>query len=118
MAQIKCKECGKEVSKSAKRCPNCGCKIRRIPTWLIVLGVLFFLSFILGGGAVTGVDSIEDQVANDAVKEYEIAARQGDPINKCVYAEMVAAAYLQAQDEHNYNKWMKIKNSDCAAAGL
>ena len=27
MALIKCPECGKEVSSSAKNCPNCGCPI-------------------------------------------------------------------------------------------
>ena len=25
MALIKCKECGKEISDTAERCPNCGC---------------------------------------------------------------------------------------------
>lgn len=28
MAMITCKECGKEISSTAERCPHCGCKTR------------------------------------------------------------------------------------------
>ena len=29
MTLIKCKECGKEVSDKAEKCPNCGCQVIR-----------------------------------------------------------------------------------------
>ena len=28
MAMIKCRECGKEISNTAEKCPHCGCKTR------------------------------------------------------------------------------------------
>jgi hypothetical protein len=65
-----------------------------------------------------GMDQVANQVANDSVKEYDIAARQGDKMQICVQAGMVSAAYLQAHDEPNYNKWKSIEKSDCVAAGL
>lgn len=43
MALVECKECGKNVSTKAKRCPNCGAKVRRT-SWdsLKLLFVLIF----------------------------------------------------------------------------
>jgi len=52
------------------------------------------------------------------VKDYNIAARQGDPIQMCVQAGLVSAGYLQANDEANYRKWKSKQKADCAAAGL
>lgn len=64
------------------------------------------------------LNSIEDQVAADAVNQYEIAARQGDAMQTCVQAGMVSAAFLQAEDETNYQKWKSQEAVDCARAGV
>ena len=61
---------------------------------------------------------IETQVAEDAVKQYEIAKRGADAIQTCVQAGIVSTAFLQAKDEPNYTKWKAIERDDCAAAGL
>ena len=37
---IKCKTCGAEIAKSAKRCPNCGAKVKKPWKWLILIGVI------------------------------------------------------------------------------
>ncbi len=39
MALVGCRECGKEVSSSAKRCPKCGIKNPAPGTWLGLLGI-------------------------------------------------------------------------------
>ena len=50
MALIKCKECGHEISKSAKSCPNCGAKIVRtsgftkVVAFFMVLGLIGYMS--------------------------------------------------------------------------
>jgi hypothetical protein len=62
--------------------------------------------------------SIQAEVAENAAKEYEIAAREGDPMQKCVQAGMVSAAFLQAQDEENYRIWKSREKADCSTAGL
>jgi len=81
---------------------------------------------VLGTLAVGGCDQLVDQqmsdihdkVARDAVEQYDIAKRQGDPIQTCVQAGIVSAAYLQAKDEGSYNTWKAIERADCARAGL
>ncbi len=64
------------------------------------------------------MDKIHKQVADDTIEQYNIAKRGGDKMQTCVHAGMVAAAYLQAKDETNYNKWLTTEKSDCEAAGL
>lgn len=61
---------------------------------------------------------ISNQVANDAVAQYEIAKRQGDPIQVCVQAGFVSAAYLQAKDEARYGAAKATEKADCARAGM
>lgn len=94
---------------------------------LIFLGFVALVIFVscsvsnmdsYSSSAESFTSNILDEVANDAVKEYEIANRQGDKMMICVQAGMVAAAYLQAQNEPKYNEWMAIEKSDCRRAGL
>ena len=45
MALIACKDCGTEVSTSARACPKCGAKVPKVKWWLwipLALIVLFF----------------------------------------------------------------------------
>lgn len=91
----------------------------------IIIGVVVLiiaLSFIFGGGveeqAKKELDKIENQVANDAVKQYEIAKKNGSAMDAYVQAGIVAAAYLQANDEENYKKWKKIEEEEAKNVGL
>lgn len=69
--------------------------------------------------AAQNMQKITNQVATDSVKQYEIAKRNGaTPIDICVQAGLVSAAYLQAQDESNYRKWKGIEKFDCESAGV
>jgi hypothetical protein len=79
---------------------------------LVSLGILAFGAwYMLGGG-------VEQHVADDAVKQYEIAKRDGAQMDVCVHAGLVSAAYIQAKDEENYRKWKQIENDECARAGV
>ena len=64
------------------------------------------------------MDSTYDKVSSDMVAQYDIAKKQGDPIQTCVQAGMVSAAYLQAKDEAKYDEWKAIEKTDCKAAGI
>lgn len=64
------------------------------------------------------MQKIKNKVADDAVKQYEIAASNGTAMDRCVQAGMVAAAYLQAQDEQTYARWKATEKSDCELAGV
>lgn len=61
---------------------------------------------------------IYDKTASDAVAQYGIAKRNGSPMDACVQAQVVTAAYLQAKNEAAYKQWMHTKATDCAKAGL
>lgn len=64
------------------------------------------------------MQKIENQVAADAVKQYEIAKKNGSAMDAYVQAGMVAAAFLQAKDEENYKKWKKIEEEEAKNVGL
>lgn len=91
----------------------------------IIIGVIVLiiaLGFMFGGGveelANQELQKIENQVAADAVKQYEIAKKNGSATDAYVQAGMVAAAFLQANDEENYKKWKKIEQEEAKNAGL
>jgi len=61
---------------------------------------------------------IERDVAADFVRQYEIAKRSGNAMDAYVHAGIVAAAYLQAKDEANYQKWKAIERAEAIRAGV
>jgi len=90
---------------------------------LVGLGVLFYLGYMFYGGGVEKeaaetMRTIEQQVAQDAVAQYNITKQSGTAIDQCVHAGMVAAAYLQAKDQSSYATWKATERQDCAAAGV
>ena len=93
--------------------------------WSAIGGLVLIAAaawFFFGGGleqqTQREMSSLHSQVANDAVAQYEITDRNGTPVDKCVAAGMVVAAYLQAQDEPNYAKWKSVQTAQCKAAGV
>ncbi len=101
--------------------------MRKAVGGLLVLGSIVAIFFAVFG-SVAAVPSgpivqsemraTEQQVARDAVAQYNIAAQNGTVIDRCVQAGLVSAAYLQAQDVKNYKQWKAIERRDCRAAGL
>lgn len=128
MKLIKCSSCDNEISPKAATCPKCGHpneKAKHLSGAQIVVSLVIaggMLWFFAGGGlekqAASDMQKIEDQVAVDAVRQYEIAKREGNPMQMCVQAGFVSAAYLQAKDETNYQKWKKVEGQDCRRAGV
>lgn len=68
--------------------------------------------------AAATMSNIERSVANDAVKQYEMAARHGDEIEMYTHAGMCAQAFLQIGDEANYRKWKNIEGQLATKIGL
>lgn len=112
MAMTKCKACAAAMSRKASACPKCGhpnkeanyLSGRQVLSGLIVGGaaIWWFASGGFDKRVEANLSRIEAHVATDVVNQYEIAKRQGDPIQICVQAGIVSAAYLQAKDEANY----------------
>lgn len=64
------------------------------------------------------MDKIENQVAKDAEEQYRIAKESGSAMDAYVQAGFVAASYLQAEDQENYEKWKAIEKEEAKLAGL
>src|ERR1019366_5331162 len=80
--------------------------------------ILSQLSSPTGPVVETQMQSIADKVASDAVDQYQITAKSGGPMDRCVQAGMVSAAFLQAKNDAQYSTWKKIERKDCKAAGV
>ncbi|MDX3900413.1 MAG: hypothetical protein QHC40_07895 [Sphingobium sp.] len=61
---------------------------------------------------------IQRQVAEDAAHQYYMTLQSGTAMDQCVQAGMVSAAYLQNQDQAQYNRWKTTEKIDCKAAGI
>jgi hypothetical protein len=59
------------------------------------------------------ISKIHNQVAEDAVKQFELSMKGKNLAEICVHAGIVVAAYLQAKDEKNYLEWKKIEKKAC-----
>jgi hypothetical protein len=89
----------------------------------IGVGFLAFLAwfFFFGGWEQQTQDLMQknyEQVSQDFEAQYRIAAQAGKPMDKCVQASIVAAAYLQEQNSQKYSYWKDMETIDCAAAGV
>lgn len=89
---------------------------------LVIVILIVAMSYFLGGGLENQVkaelNEIENQVAEDAIRQYEIAKRNGSAMDAYIQAGMVAAAFLQAEDEINYKKWKVIEEEEAKKVGL
>ena len=86
---------------------------------IIMRKLIFSLSLVICG-IICGCDGkvIEQQVAKDVEKQYELALKGGNKYEIAANAALVAEAYKQAHDEANYLKWRKIADDAEKAAGL
>jgi hypothetical protein len=94
-------------------------KAQAIISVVVIIGLVYFF---FGGGlekkAASDMQKIENQVAQDAVEQYEITKRGGDAMDIYIHASLVSAAFLQAKDEVNYKKWKEIEKQEAKNAGV
>jgi len=91
MALIKCKECGKEISDSAKSCPECGFVYKKehstLKTIIICIGTLFVIVLIVLFISILPdiIDSIKERKAlNDIIGEYKIVSSTKESFSKTI----------------------------------
>lgn len=78
MALIECKECGKEISKSAQMCPHCGYKPRRTSlfTWLVTIFIAIpFVIGIFASSTTTTTEQLTPEQAEARKKKDEAIQR-------------------------------------------
>jgi hypothetical protein len=100
-----CKKCAKAATVTA----NNNAVQQSLRALIAVALVLGSIWYFYGGG-------VEQQVAQDQIKQYEIAKRSGTAIDAAASAGVVAAVYLQAHDEENYRKWKSIEEEEMRRA--
>jgi len=63
---------------------------------------------------------VADLRIRDAIADYEQAGSSGAPLNRCVKAKLVVAAYSDAKDVAETQAWTARQDEDCrgAAAAL
>ena len=144
MSALTCPACANAVSPNDRFCSKCGATInanlvkhsgggsqvvnshenqnaaiKALLSLVVFGGVLWYF---YGGGLDMQVErdmqQIHNQVALDAVAQYNIAKQSGSSIDACVQAGLVSAAYLQAQDQASYARWKDVEKADCRRAGL
>lgn len=122
MANIKCENCGKDLSSEALSCPACGHPNNK--GYCLPIGQqLLFLIIAIGilWAVVMGLEmhfenkrvDIYEQVAADAVKKYNIVKQAGVHSKICLHARIVTAAYLEANDDAKYQQWKAIEEDEC-----
>ena len=126
---VKCKHCKEDLNKSS----NISNKGKTSPLIFIGAGIIgVFIIIVInagsnysgymdraekaGVGSTSFLESVERQVAQDAVKEYYIVSKHGDYMDKCVQAGFVSAAFLQANDEVKYKEWKEREETVCYLA--
>ena len=121
MALTKCKECGQDVSTSAKACPKCGAPVgHKVSPWLwgcgcLVLsgfGFLFMLAVLSGSGQLsskprTVIYSV-DGTANTASLTYQnaqVGTEQEEvrpPWSKSLSVNSGSFVYISAQNQEDH----------------
>lgn len=76
---------------------------------------LLFISLLF---SAISCQSIEEQLIQDEIDNYNLALKGGDLIEIAVEAGLVAELYKQAGDEENYLKWKAISKEADKNAGL
>ena len=105
MALIKCKECKKEISDSAKQCPHCGYKKKKIGFFWPIIMILILIGYFG-----------EDEITKNS-KEEKTEKKITTPtkkINKSGRAKLVAQytdpGYVESSFPQDESFWIKIKS--------
>lgn len=87
---------------------------------LLMLGGLIAFFFFGGWDWWTGKQAgdLYVKTAEDLEAQYRLMGAESSEMDKCVQAGIVAAAWLQAQDQIEYKNWKLIEDGHCESAGL
>lgn len=78
---VNCKTCGTEIAKSAKICPSCGAKNKRVSVAGIIIVVIVFIIVIAVGSSGSGSES-DSTTTNTTTSENETVQSNSQVSNK------------------------------------
>ena len=100
MALVACKECGKEVSKSAAACPHCGYKPRRTSLLTWIVAILFGIPFLLA--VVTSAINSSSSSTRSASQPPAQPAQASRPRVKCEHGSPVSGRFYPQGTDINF----------------
>ena len=122
MKDLKCKNCGKEISSEALFCPACGHPNKKVhclsaaqQLLTLVVAIVFMVAVVIGLEMHFENKRLDiyKHIASDAVEQYNIIKQTGGHAKICLHARIVAASYLKANDEAKYQQWKEIGEIEC-----
>ena len=83
MALVKCPECGREVSDSAKTCPNCGYKLKgivdkKVMKFVCIIAALFFAIIAIKAVISFTVSPIKSSYTKEDISTCKVAINIAD----------------------------------------
>ena len=93
MAMKKCKDCGTEVSKSAKICPKCGKKLKHSGL-RITLGIIVF---IIGIGVIAGSGNNTTPTSSTPQEKFSLISEEK-------ITDALGTTYIQGEIKNNTDK--------------
>ena len=106
MALIKCKECKKQISDTAKQCPHCGYKKKKIGFFWPIIIILIIIGYL-------GEDEVSKNVKTENKKKIATTSSTKQ-INKSGRDKLVAQytdpGYVESSFPQNESLWIKIKS--------
>lgn len=100
MAMKKCKECGNEISSSAKVCPNCGKKQKSIVkiSILVIVILIIIIGIASSGGNTTTTSS--DSSTNSSTTKSEKFTLVSDEMT----TDSIGSCYIEGTIQNNTDK--------------
>ena len=95
MSLVKCKECGNKISSSAKQCPQCGYKKKKLSFW----GVIFILALI-----GYGVQTFKDRFGSNEKVKSVIKTETTTTISKTTINEAGRKALVQRWNDPGFTE--------------
>ncbi|MEG1345059.1 MAG: DUF4352 domain-containing protein [Bacilli bacterium] len=91
-----CKDCGKEVSKSAKSCPNCGKKLKKPIVLFVILGIIVIAII---GAMISGK---EEDSRKKEFKQNDVATYKNVDYSITKVERTIGKEYFEAKDGKEY----------------
>lgn len=121
---INCKDCGNQISKNAKSCPNCGAKNKRtsIITWLalIFIGIPILWSVFSGASnsdnASANAEPAEDKTPSpyETMTKFDVSENEFDSYvgSRVAVVQMLVRKQMKDPDSAKFQNWHYVKASE------
>lgn len=99
MSMIHCKECGAEVSKSAKVCPKCGKKLKHNGLRIVIGIILIFI----GLGVIFSVDTTTN-TSQENNSNTQVTQEKFTLVSSEMTSDSIGSCYIEGTIQNNTNK--------------